>query len=76
MESVEELNYKVKAVKKCCYQGDRENASYKCEAVVTTRTRSGWIQFRKCRELLQKKRFPATMRRVYQQCCMEVKRSV
>ena len=41
----------VKTVKEFCYLGDRLNASEKCEAAVTERTKLGWKKFREYGEI-------------------------
>ena len=38
----------VETVKGFCYLGDWLNASGRCQAAVSARTRMGWKKFRKC----------------------------
>ena len=40
------------------YIGDRVSAGEGCEVAVTARTRSWWVKFRECGELLYVRRFP------------------
>ena len=47
----------VKTVKRFCYLGNKLNASGGCEVALTSRTRLGWKKFRKCGEILFRKRF-------------------
>ena len=47
----------VDLVKSFCYLGERLNASGGGEAVITARTRIGWIKFRECGELLYGRKF-------------------
>ena len=52
-----------------CYLGNRLNASGGSEAAVTSRTRIGWIKFRKCGELPYWRKFSLKMKdRIYQSC--------
>ena len=51
----------VETVKGFCYLGDRLNASGRCEAAVTARTRVGWKKFRECGEIMFRKRFSLQM---------------
>ena len=46
------------------YVGDRVNADGGCEAVVTARTRCGWVIFRECVELLYS-RFPLLLKGLF-----------
>ena len=64
MEPGEEISFfdQVVFVKSFCYLGDRLNASGGSEAVVTARTRIGWINFRKCGELLYGRKFLLKMK--------------
>ena len=47
----------VETVKGFFYLGNRLNASGRCEATITARTRVGWKKFRECGEILFGKRF-------------------
>ena len=47
----------LESVKGFCYLCNRLNAIEGHEAAVTTRTRVGWKKFRKCGEILFRKRF-------------------
>ena len=51
----------VETVSKISYLGDRLNANGGCEAVVTARTRIGWMKFRKCSEIVKGSRFSLKM---------------
>ena len=42
----------VETVTDCLYLGDRIYSGGGCEAVVTSRTRLGWLKFRDCQDLL------------------------
>ena len=53
---------KVETVKGFCSLGDRLNASGRCAAAGTARTRLGWKKFRKCGEILFRKRFSLRMK--------------
>ena len=52
-----------KTVKGFCYLSNRLNASGRCEAAVTARTRLRWKKFRECGEILFKKRFLLQIKR-------------
>ena len=58
VEQEEKLCDAVKTLREFTYFGDRENAGGGCEAAVTARTKSGWVKFRECRELLYGRIFP------------------
>ena len=51
----------VETVMEFTYLGDRVSAGGGCEAVVTARTRCGWVKFRECSELLYG-RFPLKLK--------------
>ena len=71
VEPGEKLSFfeQVDFVKSFCYLGDRLNASGGSEAVVTARTRIGWIKFRECGELLCGRKFSLKIKgKVYQSC--------
>ena len=53
----EPVDNEVETLKGFCYLGDRLNASGRCETVVTSRVRIGWVKFRECGELLGGRRF-------------------
>ena len=59
VEPDEEISFfnQVHFVKSICYLGDRVNASDGSEAVVTAKTRIGWIKFRECAELHYGRKF-------------------
>ena len=52
----------MKTVREFTYLGDRVSAGGGCEAVVTARTRCGWVMFRECSELLYGRRFPLLLK--------------
>ena len=58
MDQEEKLYDEVETVREFTYLGDRVSASGGCEAVVTARTRCGWVKFRECSKLLYGRRFP------------------
>ena len=59
----------VETVSKFTYLGDRLNATGGCETAVTARSRTGWIKFRECSEILKGRRFSLKMRgRIYKSC--------
>ena len=62
MEQVEKLCDEMKAVGEFTYHGDRVSAGGECEAVVTARTRCGWVKFRECSEMLYGRRFPLCLK--------------
>ena len=77
VEPGEEISFfdQIDFVKSFCYLGDRLNVSDGCEAVVTARTRIGWIKFRECGELLFGRKFSLKMKEFIrvakdQQCCV------
>ena len=59
VEPGEQISFfdQVDFVKSFCNLGDRLNASVGTEAVVTARTRNGWIKFRECEKLLYGRKF-------------------
>ena len=57
MAKKENLWDNVETVKGFCYLDDRFNASGGSEAAVTARTKTGWVKFRECCEVLCGKRF-------------------
>ena len=59
VEPGEEISFfdQVDFVKSFCYLENRLNASGGSEAAVTARTRSGWIKFGECEELLYGRKF-------------------
>ena len=52
----------METVREFTYLGDRVSACGGCEAVVTARTRCGWLKSRECGELLHSKRFPLKLK--------------
>ena len=56
------LCVEVETVMEFTYLGDRVIAGGECEAVVTARTRCGWIRFMECSELLYGRRFPLRLK--------------
>ena len=52
----------VETVKGFRHIDDRLNASGRCEAAVTGKTRMGWKKFRQCSEILFEKRFSLRMK--------------
>ena len=59
----------VETVSKFTCPGDRLNATGGCEMTVTTRSRIGWMKFRKCREILEGRRFSLKMKgKIYKSC--------
>ena len=62
MEQEEKLCDEVETVGEFTYLGDRVSAGGGCEAVVTARTRCGWVNFRECGELLYGRRFPLRLK--------------
>ena len=52
----------VETVRGLTYLGDRVSAGGGCEAVVTARTRCGWVKFRECGEMLHGRRFPQRLK--------------
>ena len=52
----------VKTVSEFTYLGNRVSAGGGCVAVVTARTRCGWVKFRECGELLDGRRFPLRLK--------------
>ena len=64
VEPMEELYVEVETVRGFCYLGDRVNASGGCKAAVTARARIGCMKFKRCRELLNSKRFSFKMKRM------------
>ena len=46
-----------------CYLSNRLNASEKCDAILTARTRVGWKKFKECGEILLRKRFSVDERK-------------
>ena len=44
------------------YRGDMVNASERCEAAMTARTRYGWVTSWECGELLYDRRFPLKLK--------------
>ena len=66
MEQEDKLCDEVETVMKFTYLGDRVSAGGLCEAVVTVRTRCGWVMFRECGESLYGRRFhPKLKKAVY-----------
>ena len=57
VEHEEKLCDEVETAREFTYLGDKVNAGGGCEAVVTARTRCGWVRFKECSELLYG-RFP------------------
>ena len=51
----------VETVREFTYIGVKVSAGGGCEAVVTARTRCGWVKFWVCSELLYGRRFSLTM---------------
>ena len=49
-------------VREFTYFGDRVSAGEGCEAVVTARTRCGWVKFREFGELLYGRGFPLRLK--------------
>ena len=45
MEQEEKQCNEVQTIREFTYQGDRVSAGRECEAVVTIRTRGGWVKF-------------------------------
>ena len=67
----EEISFfdQVDFVKSFCYLGNRLNAIGGSEAAVTTRTRTGWIKFRKCGESLYGRKFLLKKKgKIYHSC--------
>ena len=59
----------VETVSKFTYLGDRLNATGGCEAVVTARSRIGWMKFRECSKILKGGRFSLKMKgKLYKSC--------
>ena len=52
----------VETVREFTYHGDRVSAGGEYEAVVTAKTRCGWIKFMECKELLYGSRFPLRLK--------------
>ena len=50
MEQEEQSCDEVETVSEFTYHGERVSIGGGCEATVTTRTRCGWVKFRKCSE--------------------------
>ena len=59
----EEISYfdQVDFVKSFCYLEDRLNARGGSKAAVTARTKIGWLKFRECGELLNRRKFSLKM---------------
>ena len=62
MEQEEKTCDEVETVGEFTYLGDRVSAGGGCEAVVTARTRCGWVKFRECSDLLHDRRFPLKLK--------------
>ena len=62
VEQEEKLCDEVETVRGFTYLGNRVGAGGGCEAVVTARTRFGWVMFRVCGWLLYGRRFPLRLR--------------
>ena len=60
----------VKLGKSFSYFGDRLKASGESEAAVTARTRTGWIKFRECGELLSGRKPLLKMKRRIRRNCV------
>ena len=58
MKQKEMLCDEMDTVRQFTYLGDRVSAGVGCEAVVSARTRCGWVRFRECSELLYGRKFP------------------
>ena len=57
VEQEDRLCDEVETVREVVQLGDRMSASGECEAVVTAKTRCGWVKSRECSELLHGRRF-------------------
>ena len=62
MEQEPKLCDEVETVSEFTYLGDRVSAGGGCEAVVTAKTRCGWVKFSECGELLYGRRFPLRLK--------------
>ena len=62
VEHEETLCDEMETVSECTYLGDRVSAGGGCEAVVTERTRHGWVKSRECGELLYGRMFPLRLK--------------
>ena len=58
MEQEGKLCYEVETLMEFTYLGTRVSAGGGCEADVTARTRYGWVNFRKCGDMLYGKSSP------------------
>ena len=58
----------METVSKVTYPGDRLNASGGCETAVTARSRTGWMKFRKCSEILEGRRFSLKKKKGFLNC--------
>ena len=56
------LRDEVEIVREFTYLDGRVSAGEGCEAVVTARTRCGWVMFRECSELLYGRKFPLRLK--------------
>ena len=63
MEQKEKLCGMVETILEFTYLGDRVSAGGCCEAVVSARTRCGWVKFMECCELLYGRRFPLRLKK-------------
>ena len=69
VEQEETLCNEVETVREDTYLGDRVSIGGGCEAVVTARTRCGWVELRECRGLLYGRIYHLKLKRaVYKQC--------
>ena len=59
---MERLNDDVETVEGFCCLGNALNASGGSEITVVTKTRTGWMRFRACGEVLCKRRVPLKMK--------------
>ena len=67
--TLEKLNDDVETAEKFCYLGNALNARGGSKMTIMAKIRIGWMRFRKCKEVLHKRRFLLKIKKkVYEIC--------